>query len=134
LMIVDNCEHLLDATAEVVEAIERACEHVRFLATSREPLGVEGEVVRSVAPLELASAVELFATRARAVRDGFRLDDANVGSVERICSRLDCVPLAIELAAARVTTFAPSELADRLDDRFSLLSAGRRTAALRHQS
>jgi len=134
LMIVDNCEHALDAVAAVVEAIEHACGRVRFLATSREALGVEGEVVRNVVPLELAAAVELFATRARAAREDFRLDDLNCGSVERICSRLDRVPLAIELAAARVTTFAPAELADRLDDRFSLLSAGRRTAALRHQS
>ena len=146
LLVLDNCEHLLEGVAGVVDAVLRACPGVRILATSREGLAVEGERVWPLHSLPLpdptdqfaavaaSGAVELFADRAAAVRPDFALDDANAPAVARICRRLDGIPLAIELAAARVGMFAPDQIAGLLDDRFRLLAGGRRTSVERHQT
>jgi predicted ATPase len=146
LIVLDNCEHLLDAAGRQVEAILRSCRHVRVLATSREGLGVSGErilAVRSLrtpgpeqAPEVIAAseAARLFAMRADAVRAGFVVGPANAAAVAEICRRLDGVPLAIELAAARVTAMTPAEIARRLDERFRLLAGARRRAVERHQT
>ena len=147
LLLLDNCEHLLDAAAAMVEAMVRACPGVSVLATSREGLGVSGErilVVRSLGlpaadgipgdSVEEADAVRLFCDRAVAARDGFVLDADNVDAVAQICGRLDGIPLAIELAAARVRMMTPGEIAERLDERFRLLTGGARTAVERHQT
>ncbi len=126
LLVVDNCEHLIDACADLVAEFLTRCPHLRLLLTSREPLGVEGEQVWPVPSLPLASAaVELFAERATAANPGFaRADHAD--SVAEICERLDGIPLAIELAAARVAHLSPAEIAERLDERFRLLTGARR--------
>ena len=135
LVIADNCEHLLGPVAALVSQVVHACSNVTVLATSREPLGVEGENVRSVRSLDVTlEGVELFCDRARAADGAFELgDDREV--VEGLCERLDGIPLAIELAAARVRSLAPSALAERLEDRFRLLRAGRRGGGLeRHRT
>ncbi|HSU34157.1 MAG TPA: BTAD domain-containing putative transcriptional regulator, partial [Propionibacteriaceae bacterium] len=126
LVLLDNCEHVIDGAAELVQAMVQRCPHVRVLATSREPLGVSGEQLIAVEPLDAAgAAVELFNERARAMSATF--DAAASGSeVEEICRRLDGVPLAIELAAARTRTLTPSDLVDRLGHRLHLLTGGRR--------
>ena len=146
LLVLDNCEHLLDAAAQMVEALERACPGVQVLATSREGLGVSGErilVLRSLGlPADDATrddaagidAVRLFVERAAAVRDGFTLTADNVDAIVQICRRLDGIPLAIELAAARARMMSPMEIAARLDERFRLLTGGSRTAVERHQT
>ena len=146
LLVLDNCEHLLDGAATLVENLERACPDVCVMATSREPLAIDGERVLGVrslasAPLDAtfddisnADAVRLFVERANAVKDDFSLTSANASDVAQICDRLDGVPLAIELAAARVTAMNPRELAHRLDRRFELLAGGRRRAIERHQT
>jgi predicted ATPase/DNA-binding SARP family transcriptional activator len=146
LLVLDNCEHLLDGVGRVVEAVMRACPGVRILATSREGLAVEGEQIWPLRPLPLpeptaelaavaaSDAVELFIDRAAAVRPDFALDASNAPAVARICRRLDGMPLAMELAAARVGAFAPEHIAGLLDDRFRLLTGGRRTAVERHQT
>ncbi len=134
LLVLDNCEHVVTGAAELAEAVLARCPGVTIVATSREPLGVLGEQVIEVAPLSIAGdAVELFVERARAVDRGFEVG-ADRASVVEICRRLDGLPLAIELAAARVRTFTPAELLARLDDRFRLLTVGRRTADARHQT
>ena len=136
LLILDNCEHVLDAAADVATAIGRACPKVRVLATSREPLDVQGERVRRVPSLSVGddgTAAALF--RLRAEDAGTKLDpvrDADV--VAQICCRLDGIPLAIELAAARTRSLRPAEIADRLDDMFRLLTGGKRAAAERHRT
>jgi predicted ATPase/class 3 adenylate cyclase len=135
LLILDNCEHVLDAAADLAAAIVSGAPSSTVLATSREPLGIEGEVVRPVAPLDVDSdAVELFAARALAATSRFSLDAANRDAVSSICAQLDGMPLAIELAAARVRALSPSEIASRLEDRFSLLRGGNRRAPDRHQT
>ena len=146
LFVLDNCEHLLGAVADLVETLERSCAGLVVLATSREGLGVEGErnlVVPSLrapgeaADLEAAAAaesVQLFCERARAAKADFVLTDRNVSAVAQVCRRLDGVPLAIELAAARVPAMSPGMLASRLDQRFAVLSGGRRGAVERHQT
>ncbi|MFE0702735.1 ATP-binding protein [Streptomyces sp. NPDC058872] len=144
LLVLDNCEHLIDAAAALVETLLTHCPQLRVLATSREPLGVPGEAVRPVEPLPPEHAHRLFAERARAVhpvpdpargstRDGGpdREDDE---AVEEICRRLDGLPLAIELAAARLRLLTPRQIADRLDDRFRLLTSGARTVLPRQQT
>ncbi|WP_217162248.1 BTAD domain-containing putative transcriptional regulator [Streptomyces sp. AC512_CC834] len=130
LLVLDNCEHLVDAAAALTALLLGACPGVRILATSRESLGITGEALVPVPPLSPRPSVELFLERARAVRPGF---DGHA-RVPEICAALDGLPLAIELAAARLRTLAPDELADRLDDRFRLLSRGDRSKAPRHRT
>ena len=135
LLILDNCEHVLDHAAALVAAIEAGAPEATVLATSREPLGLPGEVVRRVPSLDPATdAVQLFAERAATASDGFVLDDTNRPVVSAICARLDGIPLAIELAAARVRALTPAEILARLDDRFRLLRSSGRGGHERHQT
>jgi predicted ATPase/class 3 adenylate cyclase/Tfp pilus assembly protein PilF len=147
LVVLDNCEHLLDACAEIADRLLNSCAGVRILATSRERIGISGEAVWRVAPMEVPSvsrpgavsaldhdAVRLFADRAEHSSPGFTLTEANTAAVIEICRRLDGLPLAIELAAARVGVLAPRDIADHLDDRFQLLTQGNRAALPRHQT
>jgi predicted ATPase/class 3 adenylate cyclase len=135
LVVLDNCEHLLDAAGHLAEAILQRCSATRIIATSREGLAVPGEHVVPLRSLGVTdAAVELFVDRAAAVRGGFALEPANAASVTEICRRLDGVPLAIELAAARVGALSPTDIASLLDERFRLLTGGRRTAVERHQT
>jgi predicted ATPase/DNA-binding SARP family transcriptional activator len=147
LLVLDNCEHLVDACAHLAETLLRGCPSLRILATSREALGVAGEQAWLVPALSLpeaqpsnleaitsAEAVQLFAERARDVMPEFRLTESNAASVAQICRRLDGIPLAIELAAARVRVLATEQIAARLDDAFRLLSSGSRTALPRHRT
>ncbi|WKX71191.1 BTAD domain-containing putative transcriptional regulator [Streptomyces sp. XD-27] len=136
LLLLDNCEHVIDAAAQLAEALLAACPGVTILATSREPLGVPGETVRPVEPLLPAPAHQLFAERAAAVRPGFdpARDPATEAAVAEICRRLDGLPLAIELAAARLRLLTPRQIAGRLDDRFRLLTTGSRTVLPRQQT
>jgi predicted ATPase/DNA-binding SARP family transcriptional activator len=147
LLVLDNCEHLVAAAAELAAALLAGCPQLRILATSREPLAITGEVVYAVPPLDSPPeqpvltpadvlgypAARLFADRAAAAA-GFELDTANTADVTRICRALDGIPLAIELAAARLRTLSPAQVADRLGDRFALLTAGDRTASARHKT
>jgi predicted ATPase/class 3 adenylate cyclase/DNA-binding CsgD family transcriptional regulator len=135
LIVLDNCEHLLDACAALAGALLAACPGLTLLATSREPLGLTGEVIWRVPSLPIADdALELFADRAGLARPGFRITDDNVAALAEICRRLDGVPLAIELAAARVRTLSLGEILDGLHDRFRLLTGGGRTAVQRQQT
>ncbi len=130
LLIVDNCEHLVAACAGLVETLLRQSPGLRVLATSREPLGITGEVHRLVSSLSSDEAVRLFAERARAVQAAFELTPV----VTQICERLEGIPLAIELAAARVRAMSVEQIAQRLSDRFRLLTGGSRTALARQQT
>jgi len=164
LLVLDNCEHLVAAAAGLADRILAACPQVRILATSREPLNITGEALWTVGPLTLPpdpavssdtseragplaprptgappgidayASVRLLIQRARAVFPEFRVTDVNAPAVARICRALDGMPLAIELAAARLRTMAPEQVAARLDDRFQLLTGGSRTAMPRHQA
>ncbi|MFF7812387.1 BTAD domain-containing putative transcriptional regulator [Streptomyces sp. NPDC007945] len=138
LLVLDNCEHVIGAAATLTETLLAHCPELRILATSREPLGVPGETVRPVEPLPPAPAHRLFAERARAVRPTFDRDHARepgaADAVAEICRRLDGLPLAIELAAARLRLLTPRQIADRLDDRFRLLTSGARTLLPRQQT
>jgi len=134
VLVLDNCEHLVDAVAALAESLLHACPGLRVLATSREPLGIAGEVLHPVDALAPADAMRLFADRAAAVRPGFALTPDVTPDVADICRRLDGQPLPIELAAARLRTLSPAEIAARLDDRFRLLTSGTRTALPRHQT
>ncbi|MGH3908050.1 MAG: helix-turn-helix transcriptional regulator [Pseudonocardiaceae bacterium] len=146
LLVLDDCEHVIDATAALVATLLGACPGLRILVTSREPLAIGGEVTCAVPPLSVppaeASAAEvtghaaarLFVERAGAVEPGFALTEELAPAVGEICRRLDGLPLAIELAAARVRVLSPAQIAARLDDRFTLLTEGGRTAPSRHQS
>jgi predicted ATPase/class 3 adenylate cyclase/DNA-binding CsgD family transcriptional regulator len=135
LVVLDNCEHLLDASAALVVAVLGAAPRLTVLATSREPLGVTGEATWRVRSLSLADeAVELFTDRARRARPGFGVTDDNAARVTEICRRLDGMPLAIELAAARVRALSLAEIVDGLHDRFRLLTGGARTAVRRQQT
>jgi predicted ATPase/class 3 adenylate cyclase/DNA-binding CsgD family transcriptional regulator len=135
LMVLDNCEHLLDASAALVVALLEACQRLTLLATSREPIGVAGEVSWRVPSLSLADeAIELFTDRARHVRPDFAVGDDNAAAVGEICRRLDGLPLAIELAAARVRALSLAEIVESLHDRFRLLTGGARTAVRRQQT
>ncbi|TQM78100.1 putative ATPase [Saccharothrix saharensis] len=138
LVVLDNCEHVVEDVAGLVGGLLVACAGLRVLATSREALGVTGEVVRPVAPLDVggvgSAAVRLFADRAGAVNPSFRLDPATAEVVVGICRALDGLPLAIELAAARVRSLPVAEVAARLGDRFRLLSRGSRSAVARHRT
>jgi predicted ATPase/class 3 adenylate cyclase/DNA-binding CsgD family transcriptional regulator len=135
LVVLDNCEHLLDACAALVNALLATAAGLTLLTTSREPIGVAGEVSWRVPSLSLADeAIELFAERARHARRDFTLTDDNAATVREICARLDGVPLAIELAAARVRALSMAEILDSLHDRFRLLTGGARTAVRRQQT
>ncbi|OAH14948.1 AfsR/SARP family transcriptional regulator [Streptomyces jeddahensis] len=135
LLVLDNCEHVIDAAARLAETLLTRCPDLTVLATSREPLGVPGESVRPVEPLPPHPAYRLFTERATAVRPGFEAAaDADTAAVAEICRRLDGLPLAIELAAARLRMLTPRQIADRLDDRFRLLTSGSRTALPRQQT
>jgi predicted ATPase/class 3 adenylate cyclase/tetratricopeptide (TPR) repeat protein len=140
LLILDNCEHLLDEVAVLVVAVLRDCPRVRVMTTSREALNVPGETVWHVPPLSLAAAEgeseaqRLFIERAREVEPGFRTSDADRAAIAQICSRLDGIPLAIELAAARERVLSSREIADRLHQRFRLLTGGSRTALPRQRT
>jgi len=147
LIVIDNCEHLLAACAELADALLRAGPEVRVLATAREPLGVAGETMwripslsvpaedeRSLERVAATDAVQLFVERARASRPDFALDSANAPLVAGICRRLDGIPLALELAAARVRSLSVERLAVGLDDRFRLLTGGARTAVARQRT
>jgi len=135
LVLLDNCEHLLDACAQLAEDMLRTCPGLVILATSREPVGVAGEAIWRVPSLPVeADAVELFADRAQRARPGFAVTPDNHAAVAEICRRLDGIPLAIELAAARLRAFSPAEIAAGLHDRFRLLTGGSRTAARRQQT
>ena len=136
LLILDNCEHVLDAAAEIASAVVATCPHVQMLATSREPLEVEGERTRRTPPLNTdgdGAAVALF--RLRAKDAGAAVDrSGDADGIVRICRRLDGIPLAIELAAGRARSLRPVEIADRLDDMFRLLTSGRRSSVERHRT
>ncbi|WP_405808645.1 winged helix-turn-helix domain-containing protein [Streptomyces sp. NBC_00210] len=133
LLLLDNCEHVVDAAATLAERLLESCPAVTVLATSREPLGVPGELVRPVDPLPDPMALQLLADRGTAARPGFRIEDDPDAAAE-ICRRLDGLPLAIELAAARLRMLTPRQIADRLDDRFRLLTSGSRTVLPRQQT
>jgi predicted ATPase/DNA-binding SARP family transcriptional activator len=134
LLVLDNCEHLIDACARLAQTLLQAAPGVRLLATSREPLGIPGEASYRVPSLPLSASCLLFAERAADVMPTFRLTEGNTPAIEEICRRLDGIPLAIELAAARVKTLPVKKIAARLDDRFCLLTRGSRTALPRHQT
>ncbi len=148
LVVLDNCEHLIEASAHLVQTLLEACPGLRILATSREPLGVPGEVAWRVPSLSLpdprrlpsvddlgaCEAVRLFVERAAAVHPAFRLTPQNAPAVATVVRRLDGIPLAVELAAARVPALTVAQIAERLDDRFRLLTGGRRTALPRQQT
>lgn len=133
LIVLDNCEHVVDAAARLVEELLERCPELTVLATSREPLGVPGELLRPVEPLPEPVALRLLADRGAAARPGFRVDEDPEACAE-ICRRLDGLPLAIELAAARLRMLTPRQIADRLDDRFRLLTSGSRTVLPRQQT
>jgi predicted ATPase/DNA-binding CsgD family transcriptional regulator/DNA-binding XRE family transcriptional regulator len=148
LLVLDNCEHLVGACADLANTLLRACPHLRILATGREQLGVPGEVGWSVPPLSLPSAedrssaeelsgseaVRLWVERARTQQPGFAVSGADLLFVAEACRRLDGLPLAIELAAARLNVLAPEEIVIRLADRYRLLTRGSRTGTARHQT
>ncbi len=146
LLILDNCEHLLDASAHLADTLLKHCPNLKILATSREALGILGEIVYHMPSLGLPDiemtletfreyeSVRLFEERAQLAQPDFKLTLENAASVAQICSRLDGIPLAIELAAARVNMFSTAQIAARLDDRFHLLTGGSRTALPRQQT
>jgi len=135
LLVLDNCEHLLDACAALIVEMLGGCPAVTVVATSREPIGVAGEVSWRVPSLSLADeAIELFTDRARHARPAFNITEDNAPTAAEICRRLDGVPLAIELAAARVRVLSLTEIRDGLHDRFRLLTGGARTAVRRQQT
>jgi predicted ATPase/class 3 adenylate cyclase/DNA-binding CsgD family transcriptional regulator len=135
LMLVDNCEHLLDASAAMITGLLGACPALTLLTTSREPIGVAGEVSWRVPSLSLADeAIELFSDRARRTKPEFRVTADNANTVTEICRRLDGLPLAIELAAARVRALSLTEIRDSLHDTFRLLTGGARTSVRRQQT
>ena len=133
LLIVDNCEHVLDAVARLLDQVVRHCPRVSVLATSREALGIEGERILPVPPLSLEDATKLFADRAKAGRPDFDVNHEPAGTVAEICRRLDGLPLAIELAAARMRVMSSLEVARRLDT-LRLVSGGARGVHPRQQS
>ena len=146
VMILDNCEHVIEAAAALAGHVLAACPRMRILATSRQPLRIDGETLCPVPPLPIPpvpsapvmiasyGSVRLLRDRAVAVRPDFELGEANAAAVARICRALDGMPLAIELAAVWLRTLTPAQLAERLDDRFALLTGGSRTALPRHRT
>jgi predicted ATPase/class 3 adenylate cyclase len=148
LLVLDNCEHVVNECAQFADQLLRACSHLRILATSQTPLGIPGEVVLTVPPLSLPDpsrapsaeqltqyeSVRLFVERAALIRPGFMVTSDNAAAVTQIVRQLDGIPLAIELAAARAKMMSVQQISDRLDDRFRLLTAGGRTVAPRQQT
>jgi predicted ATPase len=148
LLVLDNCEHLIDSCATLVKVLAQTCPHVCLLCTSREPLHNPGEVIWRISALSLpeikqvstsgeislSESVQLFVDRARAVLPDFTLNEKNAPAVAQICRRLDGLPLALELAAARVTVLSTEQIAERLDNCFSLLTTGSRTALTRQKT
>ena len=146
LLILDNCEHLLDASAQLVHALLSSCPNLKILTTSREPLGITGEAQYHVPPLALPNlqqmleklldyeSIQLFEERARLVQEDFSLTMENASSIAQICHRLDGIPLAMELAAARVNVFSTQQIAVQLNESFNLLTGGSRTALPRQQT
>lgn len=134
LVVLDNCEHVVEAAARVAVDLVTAAPQVRVMATSRETLGVPGEVLFNVPPLKRGAAVQLFAERAAAAAPGIRFDEPDTVAVGDICDRLDGLPLAIELAASRARALEITQIATRLSDRFRLLTGGSRTALPRQQT
>lgn len=134
LVVLDNCEHLVEACAALADALLRGCPRLAVIATSREALGVASETAWLVPPLAGAEALQLFVERAQAVLPSFTVDDSNGDAVREICRRLDGLPLPIELAAARVRVLTPAQIAERLDQAFRLLTAGNRTSLPRHRT
>jgi predicted ATPase/DNA-binding SARP family transcriptional activator len=147
LLVLDNCEHVIDTVSELVELVLQWCPQVQVLATSREPLGIAAELVWSVPPLPVPSdadqpladlavvpAVQLFVARATAAQADFALDDGNRRAIAELCIRLDGVPLALELAAARMRSMSAAELAARLPERFRVLAGSRRATDPRHRT
>jgi predicted ATPase/DNA-binding CsgD family transcriptional regulator len=134
LIVLDNCEHLVSACAVLARSLLQACPGVTILATSREPLGVEGEHTVPVPPLEVDEAVALFSERGAAARPQFSVTNDNRSAVQDICAQLDGIPLAIELAAARVRVLSVEQILSGLDDRFRLLGGGAAAALPRHQT
>ncbi|HKE71637.1 MAG TPA: hypothetical protein VKB55_20440, partial [Nocardioidaceae bacterium] len=134
LVVMDNCEQVLDAVAELVDALLGSCVELRVLATSREPLGVEGEAIWRVPSMAEDEAVRLFADRAALVRPGFVIDAEGEEQIRGVCRRVDGIPLAIELAAAWIRVLTPHQIAAGLDDRFQLLAGGPRGAIARQQT
>jgi predicted ATPase len=148
LLILDNCEHVLDGCADLARRLISAGPHLRILTTSREPLGIPGEATYAVSPLAVplsrqpqspgdlihTPSVRLFVERAAAVQPAFKLTDSNASAVAEICRRLDGIPLAIELAAARVKALSPQQISARLSDRFRLLSGGSHTLLPHHRT
>ncbi|HEX6033473.1 MAG TPA: tetratricopeptide repeat protein, partial [Anaerolineales bacterium] len=148
LLLLDNCEHLIEACAQISDSLLQACPKLRILASSREALGITGEVAYRVPSLntpnpeklppldqlEKADSIRLFIERAATAKPGFTLTNVNAFSLAQICYRLDGIPLAIELAASRVKVLSPDQIAARLDDRFRLLTGGSRTALPRQQT
>jgi predicted ATPase/DNA-binding SARP family transcriptional activator len=133
LLVLDNCEHLVHGAASIAEEVLRTAAGTRIVATTREPLGIPGEQTWLVPPLATGDAVQLFVERARAASPSFAIDEKNRPAIEHICERLDGIPLAIELAAARVKVLPVDQIAQRLDDAFALLTSGSRTLA-RHRT
>jgi predicted ATPase len=149
LLVLDNCEHLVDACATLADAVLRSCPGVRLLATSREALNIAGETTYRLPSLSLPDpsklpptleslsqygAVRLFIDRALAVMPSFTVTNQNAPAVAQVCCRLDGIPLALELAAARVKLLSVEQISARLDDRFRLLTGGSRTALPRQQT
>jgi predicted ATPase/class 3 adenylate cyclase len=149
LLILDNCEHLIEASAQLADQLLHACPQLKIMASSREALGIAGETVFRVPPMSLPQdfqsledfgslmqyeAARLFIERAAKAEPRFRVTEADAPAIAQICRRLDGIPLAIELAAARVKLFTPAQIAERLDDRFRLLTGGSRTALPRQQT
>ncbi|MDO8753075.1 MAG: hypothetical protein Q7J80_04190, partial [Anaerolineales bacterium] len=134
LLILDNCEHLIEACARLADDLLHQCAGLKILASSREALGIAGEVAYRTPSLVDSESTSLFVERARAANSKFSLTDSNTSSVAQICSRLDGIPLAIELAAARTKLLSPEQIAARLDDLFRLLVGGSRTALPRQQT
>lgn len=147
LLLLDNCEHVLGASADLAASLLALCHHICIIATSRQALGIEGELARTLHPLSVPAedgltveellayeGAQLLSDRAGLVRAGFTVTPQNAAAVAQICRRLDGIPLAIELAAARLGSLGPDELARRLDDRFRLLAGGRRGGPPRHQT
>ncbi len=146
LLILDNCEHLVEVSAGLADHLLRACRYLKIMASSREALGIAGETVyrvpslslpksdRAISTLMQSESIQLFTERAQTAQPNFRMTDANASFAAQICLRLDGIPLAIELAAARIKMFSTEQIAARLDDRFRLLTGGSRTTLPRQQT